>query len=758
MSDKVASVNLATAPAVLRLENAGNGAMQNGIRPAEVAAPAKPAPNILKMVHDALRGRYLAVVSAGLIVGAVAAAGGWKMTKPIYTSEGLVRIAYSLPPIQKSTDQNAPLPMFDMFMQSQKTLIMSRRVMNQAIVDGVWKGYNRAVPANPDSYFAEHLKVDAQRGSELIKISVQDTDPATAAAAATAVVNSYQTLYNEQEKATNRQRLNSLQDDQSVTQSQMKDLTKTIDDMASEYGSSDLSFFYDSLRMRVEKLNAAIDDIKIAIANAPRHAPEAAATQAAQEAPVDPRIIGMTDSVMHAYLEAEERAQDKVSSLDHLPSTNPNVIEANKNLKIAHQKVTDYAEAYRLYHQITSRGLNDPLHPGVTLVSVDELKKNLATLEEVQTNARKAMIDVGQKNREIRKKTDDLLELQKKYDDITERMKSLMMEGSLGGRLSVINTGEAPLSPTLDRRPKMAAAAGLAGFLLPAALAFGLSFIRRRYRYVDDTAKDASLLNVPLLGMLPEVGRKFDPEVLHATAHGIHQMRVLLCAKAPRNAKRSYLITSATEGEGKTNLTVALGMSFAAARQRTLVIDCDFVGRRLTRGFKAENVEGVFEAMQEGSLGNRVRQEGPRLFVLPTGKVDSTFACGITTDNIRDLLSQTRGQYDTVIIDTGPILGSLEAAIVAQEVDGVILAISRGQHPTLVQHALRRLESVKAVLAGAVFNRAKLQDFHSSAYTSSYTSQPFSESISIERAGEPSVFSDFGPLVRAVSLGTPVAA
>ncbi|HVT79145.1 MAG TPA: CpsD/CapB family tyrosine-protein kinase, partial [Phycisphaerae bacterium] len=365
---------------------------------------------------------------------------------------------------------------------------------------------------------------------------------------------------------------------------------------------------------------------------------------------------------------------------------------------------------------------------------------------------------VGIKSRDFKQKSDDLAQLQKKVDDITDRMNTLLTEGSLGGRLSVINTGGAPLSPLIDQRPKYATLAGAFGFLLPAAVVFGLSFVRRRYRYVDDTARDSSLLNVPLLGMLPEVGRKFDPEVLHATAHGIHQMRVLLCAKAPRNSKRSYLITSATEGEGKTNLTVALGMSFAASRQRTLVIDCDFVGRRLTRGFKATECEGVYESIRDGSLGSRVRQEGPRFFVLPAGHVDSNDACSITADNIRDLLSQTRGQFDTVIIDTGPILGSLEAAIVAQEVDGVILAISRGQHPTLVQHALRRLESVKAVLAGAVFNRAKLQDFHSSAYTSSYTSQPFAESISMERAGESSIFADFGPLVRAVSLGTPAAA
>jgi Mrp family chromosome partitioning ATPase len=368
------------------------------------------------------------------------------------------------------------------------------------------------------------------------------------------------------------------------------------------------------------------------------------------------------------------------------------------------------------------------------------------------------MVALGKEQLKLEHMETDLDAMQTEFEKLTKRIEILRSEGSLGGRLNVISTGEAPLSPSSDRRLKFAPAAAALGLVLPAGVIVLLSFVKRRYRYVDETMKDASLSNVPLLGMLPNVGRKHDPDVMHATAHGIHQMRVLLCANTPKDAKRSYLVTSSTEGEGKTNLTVALGMSFAAGRQRTLVIDCDFIGRRLTQGFKAEAHEGLLEAMREGKIGPRVRQEAPSLFVLPTGRARAADACGITAEAVRGMLQQAHKDFDTILIDTGPILGSLEAAVLAQEVDGVILTISRGQHPALVEHALRRLHAVRARIVGAVFNRAKLGDFHGSAYTSSQASSPAADDLSYEMAKVRDNFSEFGPLVRAVSVEAPAAA
>jgi hypothetical protein len=66
------------------------------------------------------------------------------------------------------------------------------------------------------------------------------------------------------------------------------------------------------------------------------------------------------------------------------------------------------------------------------------------------------------------------------------------------------------------------------------------------------------------------------------------------------------------------------------------------------------------------------------------------------------------------MIDTGPILGSIEASLVCAAVDGVVLAVARGQQRPMVEKALSHLAAIGARLAGVVFNRAQANDFERS--------------------------------------------
>jgi Mrp family chromosome partitioning ATPase len=66
------------------------------------------------------------------------------------------------------------------------------------------------------------------------------------------------------------------------------------------------------------------------------------------------------------------------------------------------------------------------------------------------------------------------------------------------------------------------------------------------------------------------------------------------------------------------------------------------------------------------------------------------------------------------MIDTGPILGSIEASLVCAAADGVVLAVARGQQRPMVEKALSHLAAIGARLAGVVFNRAQANDFERS--------------------------------------------
>jgi hypothetical protein len=67
-----------------------------------------------------------------------------------------------------------------------------------------------------------------------------------------------------------------------------------------------------------------------------------------------------------------------------------------------------------------------------------------------------------------------------------------------------------------------------------------------------------------------------------------------------------------------------------------------------------------------------------------------------------------------VLIDTGPILGSIEATPVCAASDAVILTVARGQQRPLVEKALGHLLAIGSRFAGVVFNRAQARDFESS--------------------------------------------
>ena len=79
----------------------------------------------------------------------------------------------------------------------------------------------------------------------------------------------------------------------------------------------------------------------------------------------------------------------------------------------------------------------------------------------------------------------------------------------------------------------------------------------------------------------------------------------------------------------------------------------------------AINGENLDECIAETGIAN--------LYILPLGGATAQHISRLTPQMIRKLLNQCRERFDTVLIDSGPVPGSLEASSVAAEVDGVIL-------------------------------------------------------------------------------------
>ena len=126
---------------------------------------------------------------------------------------------------------------------------------------------------------------------------------------------------------------------------------------------------------------------------------------------------------------------------------------------------------------------------------------------------------------------------------------------------------------------------------------------------------------------------------------------------------------------------------------------------------------------------------------------------------MRRLVNEAKKHFEIILIDTGPILGSIEATPVAAASDGVILTVARGQQRPLVEKALAHLNSIGARVAGVVFNRAQSRDFEQSISGISMRSASRSTNGNgngngASRAGQQRDAGQYGPVARAVASST----
>ena len=357
------------------------------------------------------------------------------------------------------------------------------------------------------------------------------------------------------------------------------------------------------------------------------------------------------------------------------------------------------------------------IEPSATGMPGRMIPKNIDHMNEV---VNRLQVAFNNENTEIRR----LVGLQSQitqHNDQIEGLKATVVEKSklldqfefekaMGGRYNVIDSGSTPL-PGSDRRPVFAALGLLGGAAVPVGFLLLVGLANPRYRFSDETGREMNGLN--LLGILPDLpDRLSDPEQASIAAHCVHQIRTMLQISGAPEERRVFAVTSAAPGDGKTSLTLALGLSYAACGARTLLIDCDLVGAGLTSRMNVSSPSGVLEAIANRSLFEYVRStDVADVTILPVGSAQTLHASTLSPAALRRLIDEARKQYDTILIDTGPILGSIEAALVCAAADAVVLTVARGQQRPLVERAITRLMGIGARLAGVVFNRAQSGDF-----------------------------------------------
>ena len=699
------------------------------------AGPAARAVNPLHMVHRRLRGRYRYAVPLALLLAAPFAFLAYTLVEPTYKSTGLIQVRPSLPRLLYTTEENQVPPLFDSFMQAQVSFLQSRRVLDRAVADP--KLAQAGWPQGPNGVgrLQRTLSVRTGRGSQVIAVSVSDQNPGNAQIAVNAVLAAYQEIYGEQGELSVSQKERQLVEREATLDRELQGLRERIFQIADEYGADTLEKLHAARISEMERLDAELSQLNFLIAGAKQRAelagpaPEGGGGESAR--PISEQVAAL-DPQLARLIAEESRTQARYESLSARYGPN------HRDMKRLREQIEEVRAAIDLRTEsLLSSGVGAAdaaaLAASDPAAALEQLESRKAQYEALHERASREAISLGRKKLQIASLTEQADEKKALLDDTRRRLESIRVESthSQTGRVVIAQRGDRPVSTDTDRRLPLAAAGAGLGVVISFGCFFLVGFLRDGYRYIDEfESVDAA---APLLGTLPDLSTG-DIESDELAALSVHHLRNVLQLRDGRKDHLVYTITSATSGDGKTSLTLALGMSFAVSGRRTLLLDSDLVGRGLTHELGLDGREGLYQAIEAENPGETLNGEIhptriDNLWALPAGFADEFEPEKLSHRNLSMLIGALRREYDVVLIDTGPLLGSLEANLVAVLSDGVVLTISRGRSPKLVDASLERLRRLGARCAGLVFNKATAQDLersvsHFSFHSQSLRSQP----------------------------------
>jgi capsular exopolysaccharide synthesis family protein len=373
---------------------------------------------------------------------------------------------------------------------------------------------------------------------------------------------------------------------------------------------------------------------------------------------------------------------------------------------------------------------------------IAELQQSIADIEEQARTTpdaaeQAAFVAQAQARRvEVQPQVDSLtaerIDLQAQLDAASEATEAA--EGTAPVIITRAAAAASPYEPATARNLVIA-------FGLGALIGIGLAFVREQ---LDDTVTtraelEAATGGVPVLALVPRsgdgehhgvrgrvgaLGRVGRPTHDHEPAPlAVSQSTGTPAAEAYRSLRtsvrfldverplRTLLVTSPTEGDGKTTTVANLAVAVARSGQRCVVVCGDLRQPRVHEHLGVAPEPGLTSLLLGEVTLDEALQPVPHadgLRVLAAGGVPPNPSELLSSDAAIQVLERVGDGVDLVLIDSPPVLPVTDALVLAQQVDGVVL-VADARHTGLpeIREAFQRLEQVGAPLVGTVLNSAE---------------------------------------------------
>ncbi len=556
------------------------------------------------------------------------------------------------------------------------------------------------------------LQVDEIRNTDLLQISVFDTNPQEAADIANKIVAVYQDKRVEEEKEILNRAVSTMNEEVVKQQKKVDEAAAEVSRIRDEEHIVDLNpegteDAQAPVNQVVVKQETEVNDAEAKVANLQSKLDQIEKVKG-EDLLRMLSTLDIQDPSIQRTLPSYQDAMAQIAS-----SLNSGLGENHPKVKSLRATAATYAK--QLEDQVGSIRIALEKNVKSAQSTRDQLRKRLGELNNQQLSTKNQSANYTRaKNSYIKEK---LL-----FDSVRQRAQSQTMELAMPRvAVSVKQVAEPPAYPARPRVMLNLALGALVGLVFGVGLAFFIEYLDTSVKTMEDVE---NLLGVPVLAIIPQgVGllHKEPGDSPDAEAYRILRTNIEFNRKSPQ--ANTISLVSGGPGEGKSTTMANLAYICAQGGYSTLIVDADLRRPVQHELFDIANKRGLTNylttdmRLEEVIVPTTVEN----LSVLPSGVLPSDAVGILNSQRMSDMIAELKLRYDIVFFDSPPMLGVSDASVIASEVDQTIIVVQHRRFPrAMLTRVKNAIIGVGGTLLGVVLNNVDLKHDQNYYYYTNY--------------------------------------
>jgi succinoglycan biosynthesis transport protein ExoP len=556
------------------------------------------------------------------------------------------------------------------------------------------------------------LEVDPVRNTDLLQISVFDTNPQEAADIANKIVAVYQDKRVDEEKDILNRAVSAMNEEVTKQQKKVDDATAEVSRIRAEEHIIDLN------PEGTEDSQAPVNNMVIKQEGEVNDAEMKIATLSSKLEQIE-KLKGEELMRMLATLDIQDPTIQKV-----LPIYQETVAQEasllNSGLGEEHPKVKSLRATKAVYTK--------QLEQQVSSIRA-ALEKNLQTAQTTRDQLRKRLEEINARQLSAKNLGANYTRAKNAYikeklilDGVRTRAATQTMELAMPRvAVSVKQVAEPANAPARPRVGLNLMLGTLVGLVLGIGLAFFIEYLDTSVKTMEDVE---SLLGVPVLAIIPQgvkLLHKEPGDAPDAEAYRILRTNIEFNRKNPQ--ANTISMVSGGPGEGKSTTIANLAYICAQGGYSTLIVDADLRRPVQHELFDINNSKGLTNYLTtETQLEEVIVPTGvENLSILPSGVLPSDAVGILNSQRMSDMIAELKSRYDIILFDSPPMLGVSDASVLASEVDQTIVVVQHRRFPrAMLTRVKQAILGVGGTLLGVVLNNVDLKHDQNYYYYTNY--------------------------------------